>query len=106
MRRQAKAFDFEKSARDQDAQEIGEFFLPLAGRDDTVLFQIAQDLTGRSFSVAARDEVCRPGLNGALDGERIAGLERELLWRQFPILQAVNHVQLESTRRERLGIEN
>ena len=42
MRRQAKALDFEKSARDQDAQEIGEFFLRFAGCDETVLFQITQ----------------------------------------------------------------
>src|SRR6266850_4758787 len=106
MWREAKALDFEKSARDQDAQEIGEFFLRLAGCDETVLFQITQELARRSFSVAARDEECGPGLNGTFNGEWIAGFEREVLWRQFAILEAMNHVQLEALRGERLGVED
>src|SRR5260221_1349818 len=100
MRRQAEAFDFEKSAGDQDAQEIGEFLFRLAGRHDPVLFQITQELARCSLSVAARDQVCGPGLNGAGDGKGIAGLKRELLRRQFPILQAMNHAQREAARGE------
>src|SRR5947207_6017158 len=105
MGRQAEAFDFEKSAGDQDAQEIGEFFLWLAGGDHAVLFQITQQLARRSLSIAARNEICSPGSNGAFDSEGIRGFERELLRRQIAMPQAMNYAQREAVRRQRFRIE-